>query len=330
MATSPETGLKLPDDLAKKLCCPVCRSKLELASDSLKCLASDCGDVFPIVGGVPVLINERNSLFRVREIVLHGQGYYQSTSRLIEIARRLLPSLERNYTAEANIAKFCRLLTVMNPSASVLILGGGTYGGGIEAAFSMTSIQFVSTDIYLSPLVFVACDAHDIPFQNESFDGIIAQGLLEHVVDPYRCVQEISRVIKQNGLVYAEVPFMQPVHAGAFDFTRFSRLGLRRLFQQFDEIETGASIGPGGALAWAWRSFWAGFATSRRIRQFVIGIALLTAFWCKWFDRWLIRSATSFDSSLEYYFLGRKCGSIISDREILQSYRGLTIPYRTM
>jgi SAM-dependent methyltransferase len=200
----------------------------------------------------------------------------------------------------------------------------------MKTAFSLSSNRFVSTDIYLNSLVVVVCDAHDIPFEDETFDGVIAQGLLEHVVDPYRCVQEMYRVVKKKGLVYVEVPFMQPVHAGAFDFTRFSQLGLRRLFRQFEEIGCGALAGPGGALAWAWRSFWASFVVSRKVRYFVIGLTLLTAFWWKWLDRWLISKPTAFDSSLSYYFLGRKSNSIVSDREILESYRGLSIPYESL
>jgi hypothetical protein len=76
-----------------------------------------------------VLINEQNSVFRVHEIVQHRQRYYQSTSRLIELARHLLPPLERNYMAEKNIGKLSLLLQESTPNASVLILGGGTYGG---------------------------------------------------------------------------------------------------------------------------------------------------------------------------------------------------------
>ncbi len=39
------------------------------------------------------------------------------------------------------------------------------------------------------------CDAHDIPFADRSFDGVIVQAVLEHVVDPFRCCEEIHRVL---------------------------------------------------------------------------------------------------------------------------------------
>ena len=78
------------------------------------------------------------------------------------------------------------------------------------------------------------CDANDIPFENGSFDGVVLQAALEHVADPYRCVEETHRVLKEKGLVYAETAFMQQVHGGRYDFTRFTRLGHRRLFRRFD------------------------------------------------------------------------------------------------
>jgi len=42
---------------------------------------------------------------------------------------------------------------------------------------------------------------------------------------------------------------MQQVHNERYDFTRFTYLGHRRLFSAFDEIDSGASCGPG----WRWR-----------------------------------------------------------------------------
>jgi len=81
---------------------------------------------------------------------------------------------------------------------------------------------------------------HTIFFDASSFDGVIIQAVLEHVVEPNHCVEEIHRVLKENGLVYSETPFMQQVHLGRYDFTRFTHLGHRRLFRKFKEICGGA------------------------------------------------------------------------------------------
>ena len=117
------------------------------------------------------------------------------------------------------------------------------------------SIRVVESDVELGPRPAVLFDAHDIPFEDGSFDGVIAQAVLEHVADPYRCVAEIHRVLKPGGVVYAETPFMQQVHEGAYDFTRFTHLGHRRLFRDFSEVASGVACGPGMALAWSWQYF---------------------------------------------------------------------------
>ena len=122
------------------------------------------------------------------------------------------------------------------------------------------------------------CDAHDIPFADGSFDAVIAQAVLEHVVDPHRCVAEIHRVLNAQGVVYAETPFMQQVHAGRYDFARFTHLGHRRLFRMFQEIDSGAVCGPGMALAWSYQYFLMSFTTSKTLRKLAGVFARLTSF----------------------------------------------------
>jgi hypothetical protein len=54
-----------------------------------------------------------------------------------------------------------------------------------------------------------------------------------------------------GGVVYAKTPFMQQVHECAFDFTRFTEVGHRRLFRRFDDIDRGVAVDPASALLWA-------------------------------------------------------------------------------
>jgi len=46
-------------------------------------------------------------------------------------------------------------------------------------------IELVETDVAFGPRTAVICDAHRLPFENASFDGVVAQAVLEHVADPY-------------------------------------------------------------------------------------------------------------------------------------------------
>ena len=130
----------------------------------------------------------------------------------------------------------------------VLVIGSRVLGSGMEMLAEYPGLEVVESDVELGPRPLVLFDAHDIPFEDGAFDGVIAQAVLEHVADPSRVAAEIARVLKPRGFVYAETPFMQQVHEGAYDFTRFTHLGHRRLFRDFDEVASGVACGPG--MAW--------------------------------------------------------------------------------
>ena len=66
--------------------------------------------------------------------------------------------------------------------------------------------------------------------------------------NPIRVVAGVERVLKPNGVVYAETPFMQQVHEGAYDFTRFTELGHRWLWRRFSTIARGPLGGRAVAL----------------------------------------------------------------------------------
>ena len=114
-------------------------------------------------------------------------------------------------------------------------------------------VQVIGTDIYHSPHVTLIADGHLLPFADQSVDGVWIQAVLEHVLDPQQVVAEIHRVLRPDGLVFADTPFMQQVHEGAYDFTRFTLSGHRWLFRHFALIDAGTSGGAGLATLWSLR-----------------------------------------------------------------------------
>jgi SAM-dependent methyltransferase len=205
----------------------------------------------------------------------------------------------------------------------VLILGAGTEGEGFATVRGAAFIDLVESDVAVRPNIAVVVDAHSIPFADGSFDGIIAQAVLEHVLDPYRCVAEIHRTLKPGGLVYAETPFMQQAHEVPYDFTRFTDLGHRRLFRRFEEIERGVAAGPGMALAWSIYYFLRSLAWSGASRRILSALGQALWFWLKYADRYAARTPGGFDAASAYYFLGSRSEQTLSDRELVQQFRGL-------
>jgi SAM-dependent methyltransferase len=107
--------------------------------------------------------------------------------------------------------------------------------------------------------------------------------VLEHVLEPSRVVQEIHRVLRRHGIVYADTPLLWPVHEGPYDFTRFTDSGHRYLFRDFELIDSGTVATPGMQLALSVESFFRSLLRSR-----VAGaIARLAVWWLPRLDRFL-------------------------------------------
>jgi SAM-dependent methyltransferase len=309
------------------LACP-CHRKEELLNDreSLYCERIDCGQRFPIVDHIPILINERTSLFRVQDI--SGKTAKLSARRgwrdqLRQVGKRLVryvPTIDANWKAKRNIRRLRQLLLEEHDHSIVLIIGSGEGDKPMEANLDCAEITLVRFDVYFAPEIDMIADSHELPFKDQSFDAIVCQSVLEHVIDPDRCVREIHRTLKADGIVYAEVPFIQQVHAKAYDFTRFTLGGLRRLFRDYEVVDAGVEGGPGMALAWSITWFFRSLSASVGMEAFTYFVLPFFIFWLKYVDYFIVESPQAADAASELYFLGRRSESVTPDRQIVAEY----------
>jgi len=323
---------KLPENIQKKLRCPYCSAFLEPVTQHLHYSNSTCSALFPIIDGIPVLLNDQNSLFSTDTIIRQHKvtkllGRQPQTqpglvNRILNWLSNHSPDLSKNIHAKENYHKFSEHLLGLSDQPAILVVGGSVPGQGMEALYNNPRITLVETDVVFGPRTMIFFDAHDIPFMDKTFDGIIIQAVLEHVVDPYRCIDETHRVLKEQGVVYAETAFMQQVHGGRYDFMRFTHSGHRRLFRRFKEIESGAACGPGMALAWSYQYFLGSFFESKRSKQAVRIFASLTSFFLKYFDEYLVDKPGALDAASAFYFLGQKTEFMLQDNELKSYYRG--------
>lgn len=68
----------------------------------------------------------------------------------------------------------------------------------IDRMEAMGNLDYVTADLE-SPLAKVKMDVLDMPFENESFDVVFCNHVLEHVEDDIQACKEINRVLKPDG-----------------------------------------------------------------------------------------------------------------------------------
>jgi hypothetical protein len=141
------------------------------------------------------------------------------------------------------------------------------------------------------------------------------QAVLEHVLEPATVVAELHRVLRSEGLVYAETPFMQQVHERAYDFSRFTQSGHRWLFRQFSEISAGPVSGAGVALAWSIRYFARALGAGDKLSRLIV----LPFFWLRFFDP-LARGRAAADAASGFFFLGRRAEQSITPDAMPEYY----------
>jgi len=183
--------------------------------------------------------------------------------------------------------------------------------------------RVVVSDVVLGPNVDVICDGMDLPLGSDSIDCVLLLAVLEHVLDPAKVVSEVRRVLRDGGLVVADTPFMQPVHMRQYDFTRFTDLGYRWLFRDFEEVSRGVSVGPASGLVWSVMYLFRSLGWSRGSSLVLATIARLLFFWIKYLDLLIARRPSARDAAAGLYFVGRKASAPpISVSKLLADYRG--------
>lgn len=299
--------------------CPVHKTAL---LENFYC--EQCNRHYPLVNGVPVLINDGNSVFReadylTPEAAYGGASDYAGSldrrTGLRQLYRKMMfrlseaPPPVREFAVPDAVAAIRQRM----PEALILVIGAGDREIGGNAVY---------TDVAFGKYVSCIADAHDLPFPPASFDACIACAVLEHVVDPYRCVDEIMRVLKPGGYVFAETPFMQPVHMHAYDFTRFTHLGHRRLFRHFAEICSGTTAGTGVSTAQMVRYALAALSDRPAIKRWLKMVGLVATYPLRWLDCVVHKNRSNYDAASGFYFFGTLQREPISDRELLTLFRG--------
>jgi SAM-dependent methyltransferase len=301
----PVTAMRVLEEIIQ---CPRCNAQLEsLFSANPRCANSQCAfaiEGFRTVGGQPILIDFEESIFspssRENSSMVPFMDGLPPAIGLRESTKNRLRRLfyGTNKVASEKSREFLDRLRSASTRPRVLVIGGGARGLGTEALYESDAIDLIGTDVYASPNTLVVVDGHRLPFRNESFDGVWIQAVLEHVIEPQMVAAEIHRVLRLGGLVYAETPFLQDVHAGAYDFTRFTLSGHRWLFRHFEQIDAGTVAGAGTKAQWSVRYL----LRALGVRESLAVLLSLPLFWLRLLDQFTKRGPNADAASCLYFF----------------------------
>jgi SAM-dependent methyltransferase len=91
--------------------------------------------------------------------------------------------------------------------------------------------QWLGVDVPENVLADVKAYADAVPLPDASFDTVLCTDVLEHVADPAATVREMARLLRPGGVALLTTPLCYPIHEAPYDFWRFTRYGLRQLFE---------------------------------------------------------------------------------------------------
>ena len=96
-------------------------------------------------------------------------------------------------------------------------------------------LDIITADLY-SPIVDVKADILDLPFDDNSFDIIFCNHVLEHIEDDKKAMQELYRVLKVGGFGIFQIPQDYSRAATYEDFSIISPEERAKHFGQYDHV----------------------------------------------------------------------------------------------
>lgn len=240
-----------------KLACPACHAPLRQTTSGLDCTA--CTLTYPITNGVPVLLTPASEAtiagFRSDAENVQLRQTVGRSPWLLKLTDAIRPPhpfwYMRRKASHAQRVAFTRIAEAngKREDAVFLDVGSGILGG-LNASGLSNYVRDHIVPIEIAPTagIGIVGDAHFLPFADGSVDGMLIQGVLEHVLNPEQIVAEIRRVLRPGAPVFSEVPFIQHYHLDPVDFRRWTHYGFAHLFGDFDEVSHGVCAGPAAAL----------------------------------------------------------------------------------
>ena len=95
--------------------------------------------------------------------------------------------------------------------------------------------SYTTTDLN-SPLADIKADVCDLPFEENSYDLIFCNHVLEHIPNDKKAMQELFRVLKTGGTLIAQVPIEENLSITYEDNNIKDKAKRTEIFGQYDHV----------------------------------------------------------------------------------------------
>lgn len=101
--------------------------------------------------------------------------------------------------------------------------------------FKKLNHKYVTADLY-SPIADVKADITQLPFEDNSFDVVFCNHVLEHITDDTKAMQEMYRVMKPGGFGIFQIPQDLSRETTFEDDSITDRKERAKIFGQYDHV----------------------------------------------------------------------------------------------
>jgi 2-polyprenyl-3-methyl-5-hydroxy-6-metoxy-1,4-benzoquinol methylase len=204
-------------DALALLRCPDCRRSLELqgsdgaGSARLTCIG--CAREYAIVDGTPVLLRRKATASKAGPEAELRRRTAESFAYEWQHFGDLRPEWELNFRQymRPHKAEWFRDRLVLDVGA-----GSGRHSyeahrlGARVIAVDVGDAIHVARRNLPPEVVTVQADAEEMPFEDETFDLVMAIGVLHHLPDPRRALRALARLVRPSGYIHIYVYWVPP------------------------------------------------------------------------------------------------------------------------
>jgi ubiquinone/menaquinone biosynthesis C-methylase UbiE/uncharacterized protein YbaR (Trm112 family) len=210
MLAGPDAAAKSRSVLEALLRCPDCSAELVL--DRQEALCTGGTHRFPLVEGIPVLIDSRT---------VEGDPQYAGQRSYFDSEFRGYERYSLENWRIAYLDRLCKAGLLTGPDTPLVDVGvGGSGYTVIEAARAgrpaigcdlsleglLVARRFAVEEGVAERTLWVCCSAERLPLASSSFGSALAIAVIEHVPDDGAALRELARVLQPGGRAWVTVP----------------------------------------------------------------------------------------------------------------------------